>query len=80
MITIGYTIGEEIISPPDHNQEQTIYRKETCLSKKDSGLLQLTLDDFLKMNTMSIKMGGGLSLKEDFEKLMGILLSNYELK
>jgi hypothetical protein len=73
---LGWTIGEEIIYT-----EGPLKRLETVVAQGAACLLQLKIKDLDAMiNHKDIKLGGGATLKNDYEVLLSFLGSNYDTK
>ena len=77
MLRLGYTIGEEIL----FMEEGDIFRMESCLAVSgEAALLQVNVDDLVNMSNAKHIRGGGTSLFQDFQVLMGVLQNNFTHK
>ena len=56
------------------------FRLENCECVKGSGLLQLSLQDFVAMSTQKHVMAGGGNLEQDYRIVLSFLEKNYEVK
>jgi len=72
---LGWTIGEEILY-----MEGALKRLETVVAQGHACLLQLKVQDLENMIAQDIKLGGGATLKNDYEVLRSFLGSNYDTK
>jgi hypothetical protein len=62
-ISIGWTLGEEILYQEDSKQ---IYRTENCISINESCMLTVAVDDLASMNIKKAVMAGGGTLTKDY--------------
>eukprot|EP00347_Sterkiella_histriomuscorum_P024136 403332185 len=75
---VGHTLGEEVV----FDQAQPLFRYESCIASEDEdgGLLQINADIIHQMKDYKQKLGGGTSLRKDYQILMGVLNQNYQIK
>lgn len=69
---LGWTVGEEILYTDIDNKDKLI-RIENCNSLKDSCLLQVSVADFITLNSYKLAIGGGDNLQKDYETLLRFL-------
>ena len=80
---MGYTVGEEFLfktaGDDEGNNNSPIVRMESCISSSNEGsaLLQINVDEFMRMGMTRQMVTRGVSMVKDFKLLMGVLENNY---
>ena len=74
---LGWTIGEEILFHKD--ETEPLKRMETVVAVGKACLLQMKVTELNEL-CHGGKVGGGATLRKDYDTLMSFLGSNYETK